>query len=36
MDSFWTLKGDDLTRMGVKIGPSSKIMKYIEGKLYVL
>ncbi|CAG2219947.1 unnamed protein product [Mytilus edulis] len=30
MDSFWTLKGDDLTRMGVKIGPSSKIMKYIE------
>ncbi|XP_063404476.1 uncharacterized protein LOC134687944 [Mytilus trossulus] len=30
IDSFWTLKGEDLQRMGVKIGPSSKIMKYIE------
>ncbi|CAC5408878.1 DDX58 [Mytilus coruscus] len=30
MDSFWTLKAEDLKEIGVKIGPTSKIMKYIE------
>ncbi|XP_071133731.1 interferon-induced helicase C domain-containing protein 1-like [Mytilus edulis] len=31
IDSFWTLKAEDLEQMGInKIGPKSKIMKYIE------
>lgn len=37
MDSFWSLKAEDLAKMGInKVGPTSKIMKYIEGKIYVL